>query len=48
MINMLENCGFTIEKTKKAHFPIGAYFPKLERFLANFMGFHQLIWAKKR
>ncbi|MEO8760843.1 MAG: class I SAM-dependent methyltransferase [Bacteroidia bacterium] len=48
MIKMLENCGFTIEKTKKAHFPIGAHFPKLERFLASFMGFHQLIWAKKR
>lgn len=45
---MLEKAGFKIEKMKKAHFPIGGYFPKLERFLASFMGFHQIVWARKK
>ena len=44
---MLEKAGFKVEKMKKAHFPIGGNFPKLEQFLANFMGFHQLVWARK-
>lgn len=48
MCDMLIRAGFTIEKTKKAHFPLGGGFPKLERFLASFMGFHQLIWARKK
>lgn len=48
MCSMLEQAGFSIEKTKKAHFPVGGNFPKLERFLASFMGFHQLIWARKK
>ncbi|MBS1636789.1 MAG: class I SAM-dependent methyltransferase [Bacteroidetes bacterium] len=45
--HMLEAAGFKIEKMKKGHFPIGGKFPKLERFLAGFMGFHQLVWARK-
>jgi len=44
---MLEDAGFKIERMKKAHFPLGGKLPKLERFLAGFMGFHQLVWAKK-
>jgi ubiquinone/menaquinone biosynthesis C-methylase UbiE len=48
MCEMLERAGFVIEKTKKAHFPLGGTFPKFERFLAGFMGFHQLIWARKK
>ncbi len=47
MTSMLKKAGFKIEQTKKAHFPIGGYFPKLERALGSFMGFHQLIWARK-
>jgi ubiquinone/menaquinone biosynthesis C-methylase UbiE len=47
MCSMLEKAGFTIEKTKKAHFPIGGS-PKLEQFFGSFMGFHQLIWARKK
>jgi hypothetical protein len=44
----LEVAGFEIEKMKKAHFPIGGRFPKLERFLAKYIGFHQLVWARKK
>jgi hypothetical protein len=44
---MLEKSGFKVEKMKKGHFPIGGNFPKLERFLAKYIGFHQLVWAKK-
>ncbi len=44
---MLEKSGFKVEKMKKGHFPIGGHFPKLERFLAKYIGFHQLVWAKK-
>lgn len=47
MIQMLEKAGFKIEKIKKAHFPLGGYFPRFERFLGSFMGFHQLIWCNK-
>lgn len=45
---MLEDAGFRIEKMKKAHFPLGGKFPKVERFLAGLFGFHQLVWAVKR
>lgn len=45
---MLTKVGFTVEKAKKAHFPIGGYFPALERALASFMGFHQVIWLRKK
>lgn len=44
---MLEATGFKIEKMRKAHFPIGHVFPKLERFLGKYVGFHQLVWARK-
>lgn len=47
MCSMLKRAGFDIEKTKKAHFPIGGA-PKLERFFGSFLGFHQLIWARKK
>jgi len=47
MRKMLEDAGFAVERHKKAHFPIGGRFPGFERFLASFMGFHQLIWLKK-
>ena len=45
---MLEKSGFTVTQFKKAHFPIGGNFPKLERFLAKYIGFHQLAWATKK
>lgn len=48
MCDMLGRAGFTIERTKKAHFPIGGHFPAFERFVAGFMGFHQFIWARKK
>jgi ubiquinone/menaquinone biosynthesis C-methylase UbiE len=44
---MLESAGFKVEKIKKAHFPVNGRFPKSERFLGSFMGFHQLFWVKK-
>jgi SAM-dependent methyltransferase len=47
MRSMLEKTGFKIEKMKKAHFPIGGNFPKMELSLGSMMGFHQLIWCKK-
>ena len=47
MVKLLESEGFKIEKMKKAHFPLGAKFPKLERWLGKYIGFHQLIWARK-
>lgn len=45
--HMLKAAGFKVELMKKAHFPMGGAFPKLERFLASFIGFHQLVWATK-
>jgi ubiquinone/menaquinone biosynthesis C-methylase UbiE len=47
MKKMLENAGFTAIKHRKAHFPLGGNFPRLERFLGSIMGFHQLIWLRK-
>ena len=44
---MLEKKEFKVNKMKKGHFPIGGKFPKLERFLAKYLGFHQLVWATK-
>jgi len=46
IINMLEQNNLIAYKVKKAHFPIGGKFPKLERFLSRFIGFHLLIWSK--
>ena len=46
MKNMLEQAGFEVEKTVKAHFPIGAP-QKIERKLARFLGFYQFFWCKK-
>lgn len=46
--DMLEKSGFKIIKAKKAHFPMGGNFPKLEKFLAKYIGFHQLVWATKK
>jgi len=48
MKEMLEKEGFTIKRTKKAHFPLGAKFQRFERLVAGWMGFHQLIWAHKK
>jgi hypothetical protein len=45
---MLVKAGFIVEKDKKAHFPIGGYFPALERVLASVIGFHQIIWLRKK
>jgi ubiquinone/menaquinone biosynthesis C-methylase UbiE len=47
VVALLKNCGFNIVKYKKAHFPIGSRFPKLERFIAGFIGFHQIFWVTK-
>lgn len=48
MTAMLEKSGFRIERRRKAHFPLGGHFPALERWLASMIGFHQLIWARKK
>lgn len=45
--NMLVQHGFKVGKSMKAHFPLGAISPKLERILGSMMGFHALVWAKK-
>lgn len=45
---MLEKAGFTVEKHKKAHFPLGGIWPGFERFIGSIMGFHQLIWLRKK
>jgi ubiquinone/menaquinone biosynthesis C-methylase UbiE len=44
---MLNAADFEIEKTIKAHFPLGGKFPSLERWMGKYIGFHRLIWAKK-
>lgn len=44
---MLNRHGFKVEKSTKAHFPLGAISPKFERFLGSIMGFHALVWARK-
>ena len=46
-IQLLCSSGFQVERMAKAHFPLGGKFPSLERFIAKFIGFHQLIWAHK-
>ncbi|MFQ5334898.1 MAG: class I SAM-dependent methyltransferase [Flavobacteriales bacterium] len=43
---MLRQSGFTVVELRKAHFPLGVS-PWLERAIARFMGFHQLIRAIK-
>lgn len=48
MTGMLKKAGFEIEQCKKAHFPLGGRLPALERWLASMIGFHQLIWARKK
>ena len=45
---LLNSHGFEIKKRVKAHFPIGGKYPKLERLVAKYIGFHMLIWANKR
>lgn len=45
--DLLNLHGFKVEKSVKAHFPLGAISPKLERLLGSIMGFHLLVWAKK-
>lgn len=44
---MLTQAGFTVKKMKKAHFPLGGRFPKLEQFIGSILGFHLITWAKK-
>ncbi len=44
---MLTAAGFEIDKTVKAHFPLGGKFPVLERMIGRWMGFHRLLWVKK-
>jgi ubiquinone/menaquinone biosynthesis C-methylase UbiE len=48
MTSMLQKAGFSVERTKKAHFPLGGHLPAFERWLASFLGFHQIIWATKK
>ncbi len=43
---MLRRAGFTVKKTKQAHFPAGLS-PGLERSLAAWIGFHHISWAVK-
>lgn len=45
---ILETSGFVIEKHTKAHLPLGARFPALERALARYLGFYQFAWCRKR
>jgi ubiquinone/menaquinone biosynthesis C-methylase UbiE len=45
---MLGKAGFLVERRRKAHFPLGARFPGVERFIGALMGFHQLIWLRKK
>lgn len=45
---LLERTGFSVEKIRKGHFPIGGHYPAVERWLAGFMGFHTLAWARKK
>lgn len=44
---LLEDAGFVIEKSTKAHFPIGLPWKKLEFFLAQIFGFYEFVWATK-
>lgn len=48
MYDKLENAGFIVEKNIKAHFPMGGKFPKLERAIGSAIGFHRIIWCKKK
>jgi SAM-dependent methyltransferase len=45
---LLADSGFKVNKIVKAHFPIGGRFPSLERKIARLIGFHRIIWAKKK
>ena len=47
IVEMLQKAGFSIEMIRKAHFPLGGKYPKLERFLGRYIGFYQFAWAKK-
>ncbi len=47
VVKLLESCGFKIIKYNKAHFPIGSRFPEFERFIAGYIGFHQIFWVNK-
>jgi ubiquinone/menaquinone biosynthesis C-methylase UbiE len=46
MKTMLETAGFSVERARKAHFPVGLP-KKFERFLARYLGFYQFIWCRK-
>ncbi|MBI5848248.1 MAG: class I SAM-dependent methyltransferase [Nitrospirae bacterium] len=49
IVDMLEKAGFIVTNMKKAHFPFtGGKYPIVERYLAQFIGFYQFVWAKKR
>jgi len=45
--SLLEQSGFIIKKQLKAHLPLGGKYPKFERLIARFIGFHRIIWAVK-
>lgn len=44
---MLVRAGYEITDMKQAHFPVGLS-PKTEQALGRRLGFHQLIWARKK
>jgi len=45
--SLLNEQGFKVTKQIKAHFPLGGKFPKIERFIGRFLGFHRIVRAKK-
>jgi len=43
---LLEKGGFKFKRSMKAHFPIGGKFPKFERLISKYLGFHLIAWAE--
>ena len=48
IINLLREAGFSLQRMKKAHFPLGGIYIALERFLASYIGFYNFVWAIKK
>lgn len=48
IVKLLNNHGFKVTATKKAHFPFsGGKFPNLELQISKWLGFYQFYWADK-
>jgi len=48
IVDMVQNAGFIVDYMRKAHFPMGAKFPRIEKILAKYIGFYQFVWANKK